>query len=151
MGRSLAKPKSSGKCWLRDLARMCRKVDFPSTVLVVFSCSKAKKGRRPYAEQVWEAPSISGCTEAPLSLHCCWQCCLLHEEKKALCSYLCEEVDFEACCFAGLGLPIVQVVSHGQHKLQRETTVTEQHRQCPSPLVPISFGAHLPWYLLLGQ
>lgn len=38
VGRSWAKPRSSGKCWLSDLARMCRKVDFPSTVLVEFSC-----------------------------------------------------------------------------------------------------------------
>ena len=46
VGRSLAKPRSSGKCWLSDLARMCRKVDFPSTVLVVFSYGKAKQVRR---------------------------------------------------------------------------------------------------------
>lgn len=43
VGRSWTKPRSSGKCWLSDLARMCRKVDFPSTVLVEFSC----KGRPP--------------------------------------------------------------------------------------------------------
>lgn len=42
VGRSLAKPRSSGKCWLSDLARMCKKVDFPSTVLVVFNCKEAK-------------------------------------------------------------------------------------------------------------
>ena len=35
--RSLAKLSNSGKCWHSDLARMCRKVDFPSTVLVVLS------------------------------------------------------------------------------------------------------------------
>lgn len=38
--RSLAKFNSSGKCWHSDLARMWRKVDLPSTVLVVLSCKK---------------------------------------------------------------------------------------------------------------
>lgn len=35
--RSLEKLSSSGKCWHRDFPRMCRKVDFPSTVFVVLS------------------------------------------------------------------------------------------------------------------
>lgn len=35
--RSLEKLSSSGKCWHRDFARMCRKVDFPSTVFVVLN------------------------------------------------------------------------------------------------------------------
>lgn len=56
VGRSLAKPRSSGKCWLSDLARMCRKVDFPSTVLVVFSCSKAKQVRRSLCRGEWGLP-----------------------------------------------------------------------------------------------
>lgn len=41
--RSLEKLSSSGKCWHRDLARMWRKVDFPSTVLVVLSCKIERK------------------------------------------------------------------------------------------------------------
>lgn len=44
--RSLEKLSSSGKCWHRDLARMWRKVDFPSTVLVVLSCKKEGKNER---------------------------------------------------------------------------------------------------------
>lgn len=37
---SPAKLSSSGKCWHSDLARIWRKVDFPSTVFVVLSCGK---------------------------------------------------------------------------------------------------------------
>lgn len=37
---SLAKSSTSGKCWHNDLAKICRKVDFPSTVLVVPSYKK---------------------------------------------------------------------------------------------------------------
>lgn len=35
--RSLEKSNTSGKCWHNDLTRMCRNVDFPSTVFVVLS------------------------------------------------------------------------------------------------------------------
>lgn len=62
--------------------------------------------------------------------------------------YLGEEVDFEAGCFAGLGLPVVQVVSHRQHKLQRETPVsdwpvTSSTYILPSPFAP-AFGSQTP-------
>lgn len=40
--RPLEKSRSSGKCWPNDLARMCRNVDFPSTVFVVLSYKRVK-------------------------------------------------------------------------------------------------------------
>lgn len=42
VAKSLEKLSNSGKCWHRDLARMCRKVDFPSTVFVVLSWTRRK-------------------------------------------------------------------------------------------------------------
>lgn len=44
--RSLETLSSSGKCWHSDLARMCRKVDFPSAVFVVLSCEMEPMSQR---------------------------------------------------------------------------------------------------------
>lgn len=92
--------------------------------------------------------STQGCCRSTdvITSHCSSRhCCLRHEEERAPPPYLGEEVDFKACCFAGLGLPVVQVVSHCQHKLQTQTVVNDQPASSstctapsPSPSVPLA-------------
>lgn len=115
-------------------------------------------GPRPPGPVLWKAPALprgprwelqhpapsrrAGVTTG----HCSsrrW--CLRHEEARASSPYLSEKVDFKACCFAGLGLPVVQVVSHCQHKLQTQTVVNDwpvtssvYTAPSPSPSVPLA-------------
>lgn len=113
--RSLAKLRSSGKCWHSDLARMWRNVDFPSTVFVVLSL----KGQKRTNLKFRKGPIIR----------------MKHDYMKPseeLNTYLSEKVDFKSSCPSWFRLTIVQIIPHRQHKLWAETICCEMtwHECC---------------------
>lgn len=113
---SFLKSRTSGKCWHNDFTRICRNVDFPSTVLVVLSFNQKNVGLQLHNVKNKgyihiKKRNFTQINDESHELIC--KGCIQSNQ-----AYFSEKIYLKSSRFIGLGLAVIQIIPHSQHKLE---------------------------------